>query len=47
MPDGTSDVRRKLEKEEAQHTPQPLQVVLSVLKEEPYFKIFSLKWWEC
>lgn len=41
---GTSALRRKLEKEEAQRTPQPLQVVLSVLKEEPYFKIFSLMW---
>lgn len=44
MLDGISDVRRKLQKEEAPRTPQPLQVVLSVLKEESYFKIFCLMW---
>lgn len=41
--DGISGVRRKLQEEEAPHTSQPRQVVLSVLKEESYFKIFLSK----
>lgn len=42
MLDGISDVRRRLQKEEAACTPQPLQLVLSVLKGESYFKIFCV-----